>query len=150
MTQREYEQYVFTNIFVLSNKFQFAGNSMLKDISIKQWFLLLIISKKESESPSLTEIAEAFGSSRQNVTKMIEALEKKGYVQTKQHETDRRNISVSTTPKTRDFFSEFEARENEFLDAAFNDISDVRLKIVASVFAKLHENLDALTKKETD
>ncbi len=148
MTQRDYEQHIFTNIFVLSNKFQFAGNAMLKDISIKQWFLLLIISKKESESPSLTEIAEAFGSSRQNVTKMIEALEKKGYVKTKQDENDRRNISVATTQKTRDFFSEFEARSNEFLDSAFSDIADVRLKIVAAVFGKLHENLDELIKKD--
>lgn len=148
MTQKELERYIFTNIFILNNKLEAAANAVLREISVKQWFLLIIIAQKEKESPSLTEIAEAFGSSRQNIAKMVEVLEKKGYVKTGKHAKDKRNITVVTTERVKEVFKEFDGRGSEFLDMIFKDITDVRLKIVYSIFEILFKNLEELSREK--
>ena len=71
------KEFLFGSIFLLSNKLQALGDGYLKEITLKQWLLLIMIQTINKEQPSVTEVAAFMGSTRQNVRKMLEALEKK-------------------------------------------------------------------------
>lgn len=116
------KEYLFGSIFLLANKLQTLGDAFLEQMTLKQWLLLVMILNMEKKQPSVTEIAESIGSTRQNVRKMLEALSAKGYVTLCVNEQDKRNLSVALTEKTFLFFTRFEAKGAAFLEQLFDGI----------------------------
>lgn len=110
----ETTEYLFGSIFLLSNKLQALGDSYLQEITVKQWFMLVMIHHMGKEPPSITEIAAFIGSTRQNVRKMLEALSVKGYVKLTVNPHDKRNLSVSLSEKTYLFFKESDDKALHF------------------------------------
>ncbi len=144
MTRVEDEQIVFGTLFLVANKLQSAGDHYLPEVTLKQWLLLLMISKMDKNDPSITEIAEFTGNSRQNVKKMVNILEAKNYVIVQKQTSDKRNLCVHLTVKTFDFFVTHEQAGNEFLKGIFQNIPTEHLKITADTFSKLIENLSTI------
>ena len=70
-------EYLFGSIFLLANRLQTLGNGYLEEVTLKQWLLLIMIHVMDKEQPSVTEVADFMGSTRQNVRKMLEVLEGK-------------------------------------------------------------------------
>jgi DNA-binding MarR family transcriptional regulator len=89
------EEYIFGSILFLSNKIQAWGDNILSGLTLKQWFLLMLISKMENKNPTINEITEFTGTSRQNIKKMIEHLDRKKYHKIKKSKTDARALNVS-------------------------------------------------------
>ena len=138
MERTEIEQYIFGSILLLSNKMQIWGDKAIPDLTIKQWFLLLLISKMENSSPSIKEIAEFSGTTRQNVKKMIEQLDAKKYVKIKTSKIDARALNVTLLKKTFDYFKENEKKAEEVVNQIFSEISDEELIVTKQTFDKLH------------
>lgn len=144
----ETKEYLFGSIFLLSNKLQVLGDSYLKEITVKQWFLLVMIHNMEKELPSITEVSTYIGSTRQNVRKMLEVLSAKGYVQLTTNPDDKRNLSVSLTAQTYLFFEQFDDKGTIFLEQFFNDISPELLESSRQMFEALFQNMDTMEKLE--
>lgn len=141
LDRKTYEQFIFGNIFILANKLQTAGDDVCDEITVKQWFLLLLISKMEKKDPSITDIAEFTSNTRQNVKKMIDILAARQFVTVQKQEKDRRNLRVTLTAKTFDFFARFEPLGNAFLDQIFQGIPTENLSIARETLEKLDQNL---------
>lgn len=140
----ETKEYLFGSIFLLSNKLQALGDSYLKEITMKQWFLLVIIHNMDAKQPSITEVAGFIGSTRQNVRKMLEVLSAKGYVQLAVNPQDKRNLSVSLTEQTYNFFEEFDGKGTAFLERFFAGISEELLESSRKTFEALFQNMDRM------
>jgi len=138
------KEYLFASVFLLSNKLQTLGDSALEKITVKQWFLLMMICKMEKNQPSVSEIAKFIGSTRQNVRKMLATLATKGYVTLRVSEEDKRNLSVSLTEQTHTFFIRFEARGAAFLEQLFSGISPDLINCSRSTFEALFCNLERM------
>lgn len=67
MNRTEKEQMIIGNISLLSNKLTQMGDEICPDITYKQFFILLVISKMELEEKNINSIAELVGTTRQNV-----------------------------------------------------------------------------------
>ncbi len=141
MMRKENEQFVFGCLFLLANKIQSAGDQVIPGITLKQWFLLMMITKMEKDSPSLTEIAEFIGSTRQNVKKMVDILERQQFVITKRLEEDKRNVGVSVTEKVHILFRQYETAGDGFLDVLFTNVPEADLVCVRQTFMTILENL---------
>lgn len=115
------EQYIFGKIFKLVNEIQNLGNSVMNEVTIRQFFVLIVI-KNMNLSPTITEISEFLGTTRQSTIQMIDALEKKGYLEMKNSMIDKRAKSISLTDKSYDLFSEKEEAGNNFLEKIFKDM----------------------------
>ena len=123
MNRTENEEYIIGCVSLLSNKITQFGDSILPDITFKQWFLLIMISKMELREKSINSIAEVVGTTRQNVKKMLVPLENKGYVRIKKSDSDARALKVELTEKTFQYFTENDAsaiRETNKLFSAFS------------------------------
>lgn len=123
MNRTENEEYIIGCVSLLSNKITQFGDSILPDITFKQWFLLIMISKMELREKSINSIAEVVGTTRQNVKKMLVPLENKGYVRIEKSDSDARALKVELTEKTFQYFTENDAsaiRETNKLFSAFS------------------------------
>lgn len=138
------KEYLFGSIFLLSNKLQALGDSYLEEVTVKQWFLLVMIHQLETKQPSITEVAAWIGSTRQNVRKMLEVLAAKGYVQLAVNPQDKRNLSVSLTEKTYDFFTRFDDKGTAFLEQFFVGIPAAQLENSRKIFEALFENMERM------
>ncbi len=144
ITDMETKQYLFGSLFLLSNKLQALGDSYLQEITLKQWFLLMMIHHLNKEKPSVTEVAAYIGSTRQNVRKMLETLEAKGYVKLTVNPQDKRNLSVELTSQTYCFFTQFEIKGNDFLQKLFSGIHLELLENCRQTFEALFENMERM------
>lgn len=117
------EEFIFGSILLLANKLQIWGDGKLSDLTLKQWFLLLLISKMDTSNPTVTAISDFTGTSRQNVRKMLESLEKKEYVKMQKSDTDGRSLNVTLTEKTFQYFIDFEQKGAELVNELFSSVS---------------------------
>jgi DNA-binding MarR family transcriptional regulator len=137
MDRTAIEEYVFGSILLLSNKIQVWGDNIISDLTLKQWFLLILISKMENKNPTLNEISEFTGTSRQNVKKMLEHLDEKKYLKIKKSKTDARALNVSLLKKTYDYFDDNETKGAEAVNSLFSEITNEELNITCKTLEKL-------------
>lgn len=105
MDRIEKEEYIIGCVSLLSNKLSQAGDTIFPDITFRQWFLLMMISKMEPrQEKNINSISEAVGTSRQNIKKMLVSLEAKGYVVIEKSVHDLRALKVELTDKTHQYF----------------------------------------------
>ena len=136
------ENYILGAISLVSNELNGFCGSFLSDITFKQWFLLMMISKMEKGEKSVNLIADFTGTSRQNVKKMLVPLEKKGYVSVTDSEKDGRALSVELTDKTYKFFFDYDVRIAKATDLLFKSFSDAELDLFVSSFRKIIATLE--------
>lgn len=137
MIRTNMEEYAFGMILLLANKFQIWGDSLLPDITIKQWFLLILTSKMNKQMPTITEIADFTGTSRQNTKKILEQLAKKKFVSIKKSKTDERALNVMLSQKTFDYFSANDKTAADNVNKLFFCISDEELNTTVKTLEKL-------------
>jgi len=140
MEQLNKQAYTFGGIFSLANRLQNLGDKIYKDISIKQWFLIAVISKNPHPAPTLSEVAKIIGNSRQNVKKLALILQKRGFVTLTKDPEDARMIRISLTPKCIDYFNEHATQELAFMKALFNEFDETLTEGLYQGIKKLDEN----------
>ncbi|MDU4860839.1 MAG: winged helix DNA-binding protein [Terrisporobacter othiniensis] len=125
------EQFVFGGILLLANRLQTLGDNTLEELTIKQWFLITMIVNMESKNPTIKEIANFTGSTRQNIKQMISSLEKKGFIITKKSLDDGRVTIVQITEKCKIYLETTEKQGNKFLDRLFRNVDSQHLNNMA-------------------
>lgn len=137
MIRSEKEQFIIGFISLLDNRLGQILDGIVSDITFKQFFLLIVISKAEKGQKSIRQIADVYGASRQNVKKMIIALEKKGYVSVSQSQMDTRALHVELTEKTYECFKDNELNAEQASHQLFIDFSDEEMNIFINCMQKL-------------
>lgn len=137
MKRTHKEEMAFGNILVLSNKLQALGDNLLPELTLKQWFLLIVISKMDNISPTVNEIADAMSSTRQNIKKILISLEEKGFVKITKSKMDARALTIMLEPKTFQYFNDMEDLCEININKLFKNISEEELSTLLCVLNKL-------------
>ncbi len=95
------------------------------DLTTRQWLLLAVLTRGfPGRSPSLSEAAAAYGSSRQNVKQIALGLETRGYLRLVPDPSDARTTRLALTGKVARFDEpEGQARGRDLLEAAFGGLA---------------------------
>ncbi|WP_249899409.1 MarR family transcriptional regulator [Paenibacillus sp. PK3_47] len=141
MDIQEQQAYILGTLLTLANRLQVLGDKLDERITMKQWLLVAVILKSGSTSPALSEIAVMFGSSRQNVKKMVLLLEKQGFVTLAKDEQDARILRVRLTDKCMDYFGGRSREETQFMDALFQTFGAELTGGLYSGLVRLQENI---------
>lgn len=139
MGRIEKEEYIIGSISLLSNKFSQFGDSIHDDITYKQWFLLLMISKMDDGEKNLNSIAEFVGTTRQNVKKIVSQLEDKKYLKVRQSRTDGRALEVELAPKANKYFEKNYEMTSKKTDKLFSKLDDSKLDDLVVDLTRLME-----------
>lgn len=141
MNELDKQAYIFGGIFTLANRLQILGDKLDENITTKQWLLIAIISKSENPSPTLSEVAEIIGSSRQNVKKMATILQKRGFVSLTKDPHDARMVRISLTPECITYFQNRDEKELQFMKKLFAGFDESLTDGLYEGFIKLAENI---------
>lgn len=142
MDDKENQQVVFGYIFLLANKLQILGDQVTEEITLKQWFLLNMIKNMDNQFPNFNDIAEVMGTSRQNVSKTISVLEKKGMVTLHPSTKDQRSKYVALTEASYKYFEKKEDIGNLFLDRIFSGIDVKETETAVRVLVRMMKNME--------
>ena len=137
------KQYIFASIFILANRLQTACEKIQKDITMKQWLMLALISKTDSKQ-NLSDIGKIMGCSRQNVKKLARPLQEKGYIEFVKGNNN--SLNIITTDKFDQYSKSMENRHSKSLELLFEEFSDEELINMAKYFDKFFltiENVEA-------
>lgn len=141
-------QLVFGGRFILANKLQFAGDKSVTGLTTKQWFLLMNLRELSKVSvPSVNELASTMNTTRQNIAKMLDTMEKEGLVSVNQSAQDKRVKEVFVTKKGQQLAKQSEKESQDFRDKVFTGITDNELAIASQVTLKMIENLERIIKE---
>ena len=134
---------LFANIFINENKLQTVFDRYHVEVTSKQW-LLLVISSSFIVPPTLTEVGEAMGCSRQNVKKIAVILEQKGYISLTKDEEDGRILRIVLTRKFTEYTEELEKRNAKVLEVIFGEFTKEQLDVFFENSEKLGRGIKAL------
>ncbi len=144
MSKREF---VFGSLFLFANRLQVMGDRWDPDITMKQWFLIVMVAQFEEKPPTLTEVAEFMGSSRQNVKQLALKLEKRKFMRIEKDEKDNRALRLVLTEECNQFFSNRRHREQAFLDELYKGFEEAELDALYKNMYKLGENVFEMDKQ---
>lgn len=147
MDELEQKAYIFGTIFTLSNKLQVLGDEFDKNITIKQWLFMVVVSKFD-QPPTITEVANFIGYSRQNAKRIAANLHQRGFVSLEKDKNDARALRVKLTPKCTDYFENRYKNEIEYLEKIFYGFDADLTRSVCEGLARLEQNVKALIDPE--
>lgn len=133
--------YIFGSIFLFSNKLQNLGNKLFKEITMKQWLLLISIIQSGVHNPTLTEVANIMGYTRQNVKKLALHLEDKGFIKFQKDLKDSRVLRLVITEKCYEYFESRLNKEEEFMEKLYTGITNEEIANMFSGMKRLEKNL---------
>lgn len=145
----ENNQYVlFGGSFVLANKMQWVAERTVEGLSTKQWFLLRsLLDMPKEPMPTITSLAKETDTSRQNVTKMLEVLQRQGCVMLGDNPNDHRSRTVEMTEHGLQILGTMAKQSQGFFEDLFVGISDEECAVAAHVAIKMIENLSRMQEK---
>jgi MarR family transcriptional regulator for hemolysin len=112
------------------------------NITTEQWLVLIRLSKQNKVSQK--NLAEVSSKDQSTLTRIIDILERKNFIERHPNKEDRRSIAIHITAVGLDTCK----KVNPFLEDIFKDIlkgiSDERLEIFNEVFLQIDENIDGL------
>jgi DNA-binding MarR family transcriptional regulator len=111
------------------------------NITRVQWIALYFLG--DSEYVNQTELAEKMDKKKSTVVRLIDRMEKEGYVSRKKDIEDRRVTYICLTPFGKKIREELLPYGGEFSDLITKDISDDDIKTFKRVLNKLVENAES-------
>jgi DNA-binding MarR family transcriptional regulator len=147
MDELEKKAYIFGQIFASSNKLQVLGDKFDKNVTVKQWLFIVGVSKFK-EPPTVSEVANYVGYSRQNAKRLAAALKARGYVTIAKDKQDARALRIALTPKSVEYFSRRNQRELEFLNQIFDGFNTELTDGFYKGLAKLADNIEKMMSNE--
>ncbi len=137
---------IFGHIFLLAQKWQYLGDRELSvdNLTTKQWFLLATIGTLFKTPPTLTEVTEALGTSRQNVKQIALNLEKRGFLKIEPDENDRRMLRFKITQESNDFWEKRAGRDEKYIADLFKGLTVEEIEIFYLGIIKLSQRAEEL------
>lgn len=139
---KNYQYILFGGTFMLANKMQWVADKRVKGLSSKQWFLLRTLYDMPKEpAPTITALAKETDTSRQNVTKMLEVLQRQGCVHLDCNPNDNRSRTIEMTELGLQMLEQMAKQSQGFFEDLFSGISADECEAAAKVLLKMVENL---------
>lgn len=137
---------IFSNLFIAGNRLQTIFDNNIPQISLKQ-FMLLSIVRQSKEPLTFTQLGSILGCSRQNIKKLAEILEKKGFVIIRHSPDDTRAMCICPTEKVNDYFENDFLKYQEELKYLFEVYTEEEIETLFVLLLKLYAGIENLEKK---
>ena len=87
----------FSSLISVSNKIQIAGDQYCQPLTSRQYMAMLAVLHLPEDETTFINIAKKLGTTKQNVTQLINSLEKKGFISIIPSKKDKRSVNVCIT-----------------------------------------------------
>lgn len=135
--------YLLGLLSAFQNRFQAMADNQMKEISWKQFFLIICINMCKGD-PTIKELAEIVGSSHQNVKQLLIKLENKGFVEVYIDEIDKRKQRIRMTEYCKKFCEKNAIATTGIMEKMFADISEEQLRITIDTLTLIDKNMNEI------
>ena len=132
--------YLLGLLSAFENRFQAMADSMMKEISWKQFFAIVCINMCK-EPPTIKELSEVLGSSHQNVKQILLKLEAKGFVEFREDAGDKRKQRIVLTKKCKRFCEKNNKMSMNVMAQMFSGIPEKDIKTTIKTITAIEKNL---------
>ncbi|NQV41027.1 MAG: MarR family transcriptional regulator [Candidatus Marinimicrobia bacterium] len=135
----EHKKEIFGMIFLLAQRWQNLGDQELASIGVttKQWLLLVTLHVFFKVPPTLNQLTQVMGSSRQNVKQLASSLEKSGFLEIFQDASDKRILRFRLTQKNADVWESRVEQDEGYISSLFGDVRLEDIITTRDTIAKL-------------
>ena len=106
--------------------------------------MLLSVARQAKEPMNFSRLGKILGCSRQNIKKLAQVLEKKGFVKLRASPADPRAMGLTLTDRGEEYFkNDFLPYQRE-LEYLFQVYSDEEMETLFRLLMKIYEGIDAL------
>lgn len=145
-TTEDQAKAIFSTLFIATNRLQTFFDNHIPEISLKQFMLLSIV--RQSRAPqALTRLGQMLGCSRQNIKKLADALERKGFIMLRQSPQDTRAVCICATEKADEYFQTDFAKYQQELKYLFEVYTAGEIETLFHLFARLYTGIEHLEKR---
>lgn len=145
-TTENQQKAIFSTLFIAGNKLQTLFDSHIPEISLKQ-FMLLSLVRQSAEPLTFTQLGHLLGCSRQNVKKLAEILEKKGFITIRQSPSDTRALCICPSEKVEGFFQKDFLQYQRELNYLFEVYTEQEIKTFFLLMSKLYAGIENMETK---
>lgn len=132
--------YLLGLLSAFENRFQAMADSVMKEISWKQFFAIVCINMCK-EPPTLKDLSDILGSSHQNVKQILIKLEDKDFVEFRPDPEDRRKQRIVLTKKCMDFCGKNNVMSMKIMEKMFEGIPEKDIQTTIMTITKIEKNL---------
>ncbi|ROR05779.1 transcriptional repressor MprA [Erwinia sp. JUb26] len=125
-------------------------NKMLKAQGINETLFMALITLDAQEDHSIqpSELSSALGSSRTNATRIADELEKRGWIERRESDNDRRCLHLHLTPKGNDFLRQLLPPQHQSLQLLWSSLNDSEKSQLDGIIRKLLNRLDKMDEEQ--
>ena len=134
------EYYLLGLLSAFQNRFQASADGVMKEISWKQFFAVICINMCK-EPPTLKELSDIVGSSHQNMKQILIKLEKKGFIEFKEDDSDKRKQRIYLTDHCREFCNKNDDASIKIMGMMFDGIPKKDLETTIKTITRIEGNL---------
>lgn len=134
---------VFGYLFRVANRLQSKMDSQMKELTAKQWFVILVLGLFE-QPPTLKQLAEACDTSHQNTKQLVMKLAEKGFVTVRNDETDSRAMRIKASKQCEQWDKDNERIAAQFIDNMFSGMSTDEVIHLSNSLIKIYKNLNSI------
>ena len=134
---------MFSLLMITANRLQTVFDHEIPQVTLKQFMLLTLVCQSE-EAMTLTHLGKLLGCSRQNVKKLAEALQRKGFVSLHPSAADSRAAVIEATSAAEEYFNSMGALFQQRLKQLFADFSDAETEQFFRMMIQFMTSIDNL------
>ena len=136
--------YLLGLISAFENRFQAMADSAMREISWKQFFLIICVNLCK-KPPTIGELSEIVGSSHQNVKQLLLKLEKKEFITFRPDEKDKRKQRIHLTDHCMEFCEKNDEMSIDIMKNMFNGIPEKDIKTTIRTIMEIEKNLRGIS-----
>ena len=114
------------------------------DFTAEQWGVL--ISLYGSEGIHQSKLGDRVGKDRHNITRILNLMEKKGYIRRIPDKHDRRRYNILLTKKSREIEEILTSTVIDFIEKAFTGLTQMQITEMQKVHEYIIKNIETLYK----
>ncbi|MFT9057598.1 MAG: MarR family transcriptional regulator [Ethanoligenens sp.] len=139
-------QYFFGALFVVSNRLETILEREFHQfgVTVKQWFLSIVIDRLFVQPPTIKQAAHVMGSSHQNVKQLALKLSDKGFLKLEKDAQDARATRLRLTEESHALWKRVRTQRDAFNEKLFDGVSEDELRTVRNVMKKLLLNIETI------
>ena len=146
----EHKYALFGLFFAFHNRLQATGDTFYEEITCKQFFLMACMNIFKEEAPTMNDLSKVMGCSRQNVKQIVSSLEKKGFIELRVSETDKRKQQIYLTKKSFEMAEKYRIKETEFIERMFRGVTEEEVDVAYGIISKIEVNLKNMEDKNNE
>lgn len=127
----------YSLLFIALIKIQAEADSRLEDLTLRQLMLLIAITHLNPQERTIVNIAGTLGTSKQNVTRLVNYMVKSGYLSRMPGQIDRRNVNIEITNKGLLAMQKNTINSNRYFLELFKNFSEAEIKTLRQTLEKL-------------